>query len=146
MVYTANWGIICYLPPFRGARNNHWLYLLDMVGLWKLSVLDLLGGIKTAASGWIKYCTLLLLNALAWDIGIRITSWSTSATVWVSGISKHFLQAILSKRGRDSMITKHQAKPLIIKPNLWCIGWKKSSWTFMLLTRQRIFHYFGPLV
>ncbi len=24
MVYTANWGIICYLPPFRGTRNNHW--------------------------------------------------------------------------------------------------------------------------
>ena len=25
MVYTANWGIICHLPPFRGTRNNHWL-------------------------------------------------------------------------------------------------------------------------
>ena len=25
MVYTANWGIICYLPPFRGTRNNHWI-------------------------------------------------------------------------------------------------------------------------
>ena len=24
MVYTANWGIICHLPPFRGTRNNHW--------------------------------------------------------------------------------------------------------------------------
>ena len=23
MVYTANWGIICHLPPFRGTRNNH---------------------------------------------------------------------------------------------------------------------------
>ena len=23
VVYTANWGIICYLPPFRGTRNNH---------------------------------------------------------------------------------------------------------------------------
>ncbi len=23
-VYTANWEIICYLPPFRGTRNNHW--------------------------------------------------------------------------------------------------------------------------
>ena len=25
MVYTANWGIICHLPPFRGTRNNHWI-------------------------------------------------------------------------------------------------------------------------
>ncbi len=25
MVYTANWGIICYLPPFTGTRNNHCL-------------------------------------------------------------------------------------------------------------------------
>ncbi len=24
MVYAANWGIICHLPPFRGTRNNHW--------------------------------------------------------------------------------------------------------------------------
>ena len=24
LVYTANSGIICYLPPFRGTRNNHW--------------------------------------------------------------------------------------------------------------------------
>ncbi len=24
MVYTANWGIICHLPLFRGTRNNHW--------------------------------------------------------------------------------------------------------------------------
>ena len=24
MVYTANWGIICHLPPFTGTRNNHW--------------------------------------------------------------------------------------------------------------------------
>ena len=24
MVYTANWGIICHLPPFRATRNNHW--------------------------------------------------------------------------------------------------------------------------
>ncbi len=23
MVYTANWGIICHLPPFTGTRNNH---------------------------------------------------------------------------------------------------------------------------
>ena len=23
MVYTANWGIICHLPPFRGTRNNY---------------------------------------------------------------------------------------------------------------------------
>ncbi len=24
MVYTANWGIICHLPPFRGTRKIHW--------------------------------------------------------------------------------------------------------------------------
>ena len=31
MVYTANWGIICYLPPFRGTRNNHWhINICDM--------------------------------------------------------------------------------------------------------------------
>ena len=24
MVYTANWGIICHLPPFTGTKNNHW--------------------------------------------------------------------------------------------------------------------------
>ena len=24
MVYTANWVIICYLPPIKGTRNNHW--------------------------------------------------------------------------------------------------------------------------
>ena len=24
MVYTANWGIIWYLPPIKGTRNNHW--------------------------------------------------------------------------------------------------------------------------
>ena len=23
VVYTANWGIICHLPPFMGTRNNH---------------------------------------------------------------------------------------------------------------------------
>ncbi len=23
--YIAFWGVICYLPPFRGTRNNHWL-------------------------------------------------------------------------------------------------------------------------
>ena len=23
-IFPANWGIICYLPPFRGTRNNHW--------------------------------------------------------------------------------------------------------------------------
>ena len=22
-IFPANWGIICYLPPFRGTRNNH---------------------------------------------------------------------------------------------------------------------------
>ena len=27
MVYTADWGIICHLPPFRGTRNNHWNHL-----------------------------------------------------------------------------------------------------------------------
>ena len=26
MVYTANWVIICHLPPIRGTRNNHWTY------------------------------------------------------------------------------------------------------------------------
>ena len=26
-LYTANWGIICHLPPFRGPRNNHWSWL-----------------------------------------------------------------------------------------------------------------------
>ena len=24
MVYTANWGIICYLPPIKGTRNSYW--------------------------------------------------------------------------------------------------------------------------
>ena len=23
-LYIATWGIICYLPPFGGTRNNHW--------------------------------------------------------------------------------------------------------------------------
>ena len=23
-LYIAFWGVICYLPPFRGTRNNHW--------------------------------------------------------------------------------------------------------------------------
>ena len=27
MVYTANWGIICYLPPFKGTRNNQWEWI-----------------------------------------------------------------------------------------------------------------------
>ena len=22
-IFPANWGITCYLPPFRGTRNNH---------------------------------------------------------------------------------------------------------------------------
>ena len=22
-IFPANWGIICYLPPFRGTRNNN---------------------------------------------------------------------------------------------------------------------------
>ena len=26
-LYIAFWGVICYLPPFRGTRNNHWLYV-----------------------------------------------------------------------------------------------------------------------
>ena len=26
-IYTANWGIICYLPPFMGTKNNHWVKL-----------------------------------------------------------------------------------------------------------------------
>ena len=26
-VYTF-WGVICYLPPFTGTRNNHWLLVL----------------------------------------------------------------------------------------------------------------------
>ena len=26
MVYTANWGIIWYLPPIKGTRKLHWLY------------------------------------------------------------------------------------------------------------------------
>ena len=25
MVYTANWVIICYLPPIKGTRNSYWL-------------------------------------------------------------------------------------------------------------------------
>ena len=29
VVYTANWGIICTLPPFRGTRNNHWSSFWD---------------------------------------------------------------------------------------------------------------------
>ena len=33
MVYTANWGIICHLPPFRGTRNNHW------INGWKMNFL-----------------------------------------------------------------------------------------------------------
>ena len=24
-LYIAFWGVICYLPPFTGTRNNHWL-------------------------------------------------------------------------------------------------------------------------
>ena len=24
ILYTANWGIIWYLPPIKGTRNNHW--------------------------------------------------------------------------------------------------------------------------
>ena len=24
-LYIAFWGVICYLPPFRGTRNNHWV-------------------------------------------------------------------------------------------------------------------------
>ena len=30
MVYTANWGIICHLPPFRGTRNNHWRCFVNL--------------------------------------------------------------------------------------------------------------------
>ena len=30
-IFPANWGIICYLPPFRGTRNNHWI----CSGSWK---------------------------------------------------------------------------------------------------------------
>ena len=26
MIYTANWAIICHLPPVKGTRNNHWFY------------------------------------------------------------------------------------------------------------------------
>ena len=26
MVQTANWGILWYLPPIRGTRNNHWYF------------------------------------------------------------------------------------------------------------------------
>ena len=33
MVYTANWGNICYLPLFRETRNNHWSYGLDHIGV-----------------------------------------------------------------------------------------------------------------
>ena len=22
-LYIASWGVICYLPPFRGTKNNH---------------------------------------------------------------------------------------------------------------------------
>ncbi len=42
MVYTANWGIICYLPPFRGTRNNHWNIIPYSPGsfvLFELSVI-----------------------------------------------------------------------------------------------------------
>ena len=27
------WGVICYLPPFRGTRNNHW-YDVCFVKIW----------------------------------------------------------------------------------------------------------------
>ena len=26
LIVLAFWGVICYLPPFRGTRNNHWNY------------------------------------------------------------------------------------------------------------------------
>ena len=26
-LYIAFWGVICYLPPFMGTRNNHWFLL-----------------------------------------------------------------------------------------------------------------------
>ncbi len=29
-LYIAFWGVICYLPPFTGTRNNHWI-------MWQLS-------------------------------------------------------------------------------------------------------------
>ena len=32
-LYIAFWGVICYLPPFRGTRNNHW-YILGTWNVW----------------------------------------------------------------------------------------------------------------
>ncbi len=28
LIVLAFWGVICYLPPFRGTRNNHWYHHL----------------------------------------------------------------------------------------------------------------------
>ncbi len=34
LIVLAFWGVICYLPPFTGTRNNHWLFV------WSLNVGD----------------------------------------------------------------------------------------------------------
>ena len=35
LIVLAFWGVICYLPPFRGTRNNHWSSLPQLVaGRW----------------------------------------------------------------------------------------------------------------
>ena len=38
MVYTAIWVIICYLPPTKGTRNNHWFNFINLSGsyIWFL--------------------------------------------------------------------------------------------------------------
>ena len=63
MVYTANWGIICHLPPFTGTRNNHWCTVAQL----------------DKDTAWVWYSTLLLRWAqvmpatfVIWNI---LTSW-----------------------------------------------------------------------
>ena len=59
LIVLAFWGVICYLPPFRGARNNHWSYWLFHLSHSK-SCLDVFG--KKALSKSLECIDPLLKN------------------------------------------------------------------------------------
>ncbi len=72
LIVLAFWGVICYLPPFRGTRNNHWL----AGGFWVMLV-SLLQPKKSCCKQSVLACLRRSISAcfVPWEFGMVPTQW-----------------------------------------------------------------------
>ncbi len=83
LIVLSFWGVICYLPPFTGTRNNHWIRIpWSMGSLWYQSKHDLLQSGYPYDTTLIMYC---IYTSTFKGVPIKpsgMANWHPLGTIW----------------------------------------------------------------